>query len=161
MWFFPLLTRVEHQAFQSAMARCIWRMHTRIQARRTSKRRSWQCDHEGGATTMHLHRLHSASVAHPYAMAPYPSKYVHKYVHFNQRSRAIAPSSLCWPLISLIYLLFMNSLPLLFSFSLYLFLFSSTFIFLAQQLQLYRLLLLNVLLATPARNNLSWTRGNC
>lgn len=96
-----------------------------------------------------------------YAMAPYPSKYVRKYVHFNQRSRAIAPSSLCWPLISLIYLLFMNSLPLLFSFSLYLSLFSSTFIFLAQHLQLYRLLLLNVLLATPARNNLSWPRGNC
>lgn len=135
MWFFTRST-LDKSGASSVPAR-IRRMHTRIHAPRTSKWQNWQHDHEGEVTTMHLHRLHSASVAHPHAVTMYPSKYARKYVHFNQRSRAIAPSSL-WPLISLICLPFMNSFFLRSSCSFYLSLFVCLFTSRSAYLQLYR-----------------------
>lgn len=119
----PLLTRVEHQAFQHAFDACI-RAFTHV-ARRNGKTGS---DHEGEVTTMHLHRLHSASVAHPYAVTTYPSKYTR--VSTCTSINALAPSHLrlfAAP-ISLIYLSFMNSLSLFLS----IFLFSSAFLSLAR-----------------------------
>lgn len=119
------------------------------------KRRSWQRDHEGGEWRQcTCIAYNSASVAHSYAVATYPSKYTR--VSTCTSINALAPSHLrlfagLWSLWSAFHL-WTLSLSFSFSFSLFysILLFSSDFLSLAQHLLLYRLLLLNILLPTPA-----------